>query len=536
MGSGKASVTLRRKETPDLRLRCRARAGAAPPGESGTRGLPHALHRAASRGWPLAACAVLCACAGPTAPSPTSVLTITAPSALLVGQTAQLTAADATSGVPVTEGLTWRSMDDRVAKVSAGGLLTAVGEGTTRVSASTGEAAGSALVFVQQSSTATTVLSACQSVLAPGTYVLNTDLSAPSEPCLALSNVAGVTLDCRGHAVAGLLLSDVGGSTIRNCVVAPYATIMRHVSATTLTGCVCDQTTVSRGSSGVVILDSTISTGVSVLGSSDVELRGDTISTPGAGVYLSGGRGNRVLDNTITGGYDGSAAHVGADDGILTENETGDTIEDNRIEGFFDAAIEGLDALTDTTIADNDLSGSGESAIFAYWCTSWTGNTIRGNRISMSASMVTVGYQASNDHCGANPPSKVFVRNQFVANVFRSAAPGVNNRPVRGPRMGISMQGGMVSGNVIAGNDLGTYDGPLLYPLSGFIDGGGNICGPQDPKLSNFPCTGGGVAPREAEPTRVRRRMPARWGVLSGTRRQLSRVHVAEIRVRRISP
>jgi hypothetical protein len=49
---------------------------------------------------------------------------------------------------------------------------------------------------------------------------------------------------------------------------------------------------------------------------------------------------------------------------------------------------------------------------------------------------------------------------------------------------------GTVSGNLVQGNDFGPNNGPYLIPLSGFIDGGGNVCGPFNPAVSNFPCTG----------------------------------------------
>ncbi len=49
---------------------------------------------------------------------------------------------------------------------------------------------------------------------------------------------------------------------------------------------------------------------------------------------------------------------------------------------------------------------------------------------------------------------------------------------------------GTATGNLIQNNDFGTNDGPLLEPLTAFADGGGNICGPLNPSLSNFVCTG----------------------------------------------
>jgi hypothetical protein len=60
------------------------------------------------------------------------------------------------------------------------------------------------------------------------------------------------------------------------------------------------------------------------------------------------------------------------------------------------------------------------------------------------------------------------------------------------PRMSVNGPA-TVTGNLLQGNNFGPNDGPNLTPLSGFIDGGGNICGPLNPALSNFVCTGSSV-------------------------------------------
>jgi hypothetical protein len=102
--------------------------------------------------------------------------------------------------------------------------------------------------------------------------------------------------------------------------------------------------------------------------------------------------------------------------------------------------------------------------------------------------LVLVQYETGSK-CGSTTPPALFTGNQFIANVFRNPAQGWSVIIMPVPRLSIVMSG-MVSGNVLQGNDFATTDGPYLSPLGGFTDGGGNICGPLNPVLSNFPCTG----------------------------------------------
>jgi hypothetical protein len=113
-----------------------------------------------------------------------------------------------------------------------------------------------------------------------------------------------------------------------------------------------------------------------------------------------------------------------------------------------------------------------------------------GNQVSTTPLLLLVVYEAAATECGATITPSVFSGNQFTGNVFRNPSPGILTGPQ--PRMSVNMPGSFVGGNLIQNNDFGTSDGPLLVPLTGFIDGGGNICGPLNPAVSNFICTGGG--------------------------------------------
>ena len=451
---------------------------------------------------PAVACAALLtvgACSSPAAPtSSTSGLTISGTTALTPGLTSQLTATITSTGAIVSAGVTWQSQAPSVATVTATGLVTATGVGTTTISAMTSGATGHVSIVVQPAGTTTTTITACQTITAPGAYVLGGDLAPAFGPCLVLSGVAAVQLACGGHTVPGLSLSNVNSVTINNCSVAG-AMAMTNVSTVAVTNCALSgAVTVTRGSS-VILSDSTITVpvdtnvAVAVTAGTNVELLRDTIAdaTSGgsAGVELTMGANNRILQTTITGGYDGSPARVGTDDGILLENETGDSIEDNTISSFFDCAVEGVDTVASTTVANNTFSNT-TSGIGSFWCTSWTGNTIQGNQVSMAPGMVIVGYN-EGPSCGATRPSPVFSGNQFIGNVFRNPARATFSGPGPDPSMYVMMSGTVV-GNLLQNNDFGTNPGPNLMPLAGFIDGGGNICGPLNPAISNFICTGGG--------------------------------------------
>jgi hypothetical protein len=136
-------------------------------------------------------------------------------------------------------------------------------------------------------------------------------------------------------------------------------------------------------------------------------------------------------------------------------------------------------------VADNAISNAGRAGIASYFCTSWTNNVIRANRVSGAPTLVTLSA-AIGTLCGTTRPPIVLSANQFIGNVFRN---GISiGLPVA--RMFVNMAGETVTGNLLQNNDFGQDDGPFLSPLSGFIDGGGNICGPVVPGLTNFVCSG----------------------------------------------
>lgn len=433
--------------------------------------------RSASRGdrlW-IAPAAALCAAlvsaygCSSTTPSPTpsgaSNLVISGATVLTPGLTSQLTASNS-AGAALTAGVTWQSQATTVATVSQTGLVTATGVGTTTVTASAGGSSGEVSILVQPTGTITTTISACETVTFPGTYVLNADLApaAVFGPCLIFTGVASIQLDCRGHAVPGFRLSNANSITITNCVI-----------------------TSSQNSSGFYLP-------VNLNFVHNATITHCTVTAvAGTAINLVGGGNNQVIQNTLMGGYDGGPAANGTDDGIGLIGESGDTIQGNLIGGFYDTAVEGEDVVANTTIASNTISNIGTAAIGAYWCTNWMNDVIQGNSVSMAPTLALVEYEVGNA-CGGTPPPAAFTGNRFIGNQFRNPSTGVGYASPMA-RMTVTMPGS-VTGNVLQGNDFGMNDGPFLSPVQGFSDGGGNICGPLNPALSNFVCTGGGFQSR----------------------------------------
>jgi hypothetical protein len=407
--------------------------------------------------------------------------------------TSQLTATTIRGAVETT-GVTWQSQAPNVATVSATGLVTAVGVGTSTITAAaSGTTPGRLAVVVEPPGPVVTVTT-CQAIKAPGAYVLGADLTGASGACLVLNGVGGVQLDCRGHAVSNLSLSLASTITISNCAVT-QALVIENSNGITASNCTLGAGVSVQMATSVVVTTCVITAPATVTNGANVEFIQDTITSVGGNqaVLLTGGSNNQVRQSTITGGYDGSANHVGTDDGIQLENETGDTIQGNAISGFFDLGIEGIAAVATTTVANNTLSNVGYGAVGSFWCTNWTGNVIRGNNVTMAPDLALVVYSVAGK-CGTTFPPPVLSGNQFIANVFRNPIAGtLYSGPSLGARMIVNMPG-TVTGNLVEDDDFGSSDGPNLIPLSGFIDGGGNICGAQNPAVSNFICTSVGSA------------------------------------------
>lgn len=248
--------------------------------------------------------------------------------------------------------------------------------------------------------------STCMTLSAAGGYALSGDIGNPAvTSAICVSILANnITIDCEGHTIYGYVKFADGTSNVvvQNCV---------------MTG-----TINPNGISNVTISNSTMSNIVLVRNGHGVTLDHNHISLspcgrPGAVVGFSDGGGNQAIGNTIDGCYAGNDLTgqgndaPGADDGIILNNEIGDTIRDNNIMNVFDAGIEGVSSVTSTTISNNTVTHAVDNGIASYWCTDWENNTIAGNSISGSEAAVWITY-GTGTRCGNTPsPFGRFVGN-----------------------------------------------------------------------------------------------------------------------------
>lgn len=461
----------------------------------------------AKRGLFTAAFVALASCSGPTTPTQVTTttgtrLTITGATVLAPGLTTQLVATEFLNGVLITlsDNVIWQSSTPAVATVSSNGFVTALSVGTTTITARGSTGNGQVTVAVQPPNTAISVLTTCAAITSPGTYTVSTDLAATGNGCLNVFNTAAVQIDCQGHAISDLKVTNVSSAMVSNCTVS-HNVYVEFGQSITFTHCSLMAGLTIDKSHSIAVSDSAVASAstqtVAITYSSSVELLRDDISNSGSGREIAGGvvlyqsADNRIEQTTISSVYDGGVADAGADDGIILNDEMGDTIQSNNVTGFFDIGIEGVGNVANARIADNILTNIGVGAIGAIYCTDWTSNRIQANRTSHVPTLVFVGYQVDSTRCGTQAPVAAFTNNQFIGNIFRDAAKGTLHRTgAPGPSMTVAMTG-VVSGNVLIDNDFAGYYGPNLTPLSGFSDGGGNICATPVPGISNFVCTGG---------------------------------------------
>ncbi|HEX7794864.1 MAG TPA: right-handed parallel beta-helix repeat-containing protein [Vicinamibacterales bacterium] len=302
------------------------------------------------------------------------------------------------------------------------------------------------------SGTNLSVSGTCQTITNnAGTLALKQDLSGADPSCLKVTGGSG-ELDCLGHDIQGLELTDVHGFTIRNCR-------MRSFNAMRST-------------------DVTVTSNV---------ITADTHKTVAGVVRFADGGNNRIVSNTIDGGWAGQPYPLGgfppgADDGILIDNTGSLLIEGNSIRNVWDCGIERLGNRTDAvTIRNNDIANAGECGIGGWFAAGWQDSLITDNTVSSSEKFGDFYYSPQQnrgvDHITFR--NNVFENNRFI-NTLNRAMPSVTIDYVTATsRFPID-----IGNNIFRNNDFGgDILAPRLAPPFGFVDGGDNICH-QDGKSS----------------------------------------------------
>src|SRR5262245_39404730 len=277
-----------------------------------------------------------------------------------------------------------------------------------------------------------------------GTLLLKQDLSGFDSFCLRFVGGSG-ELNCQGHDVQGIDVSDVHGLTIRNCRMRGFS---------------------STRSTDVMLVDNV--------------LIAETQNTVGTVVRFSEGSNNRIVQNTIDGSWRGQKYPFGgyppgADDGILFENDANLLIEGNVIRNVWDCGIERLGNRTDPiTIRNNNIVNAADCGIGSWFSAGWQDSVIVDNTVTSSGSFAHI-YFSSTQNRGVDHIT--FRNNVFANNRFHypssMGVPSVNiDYLTAATRLPMD-----IGNNVFRNNDFGgDILAPRLAPAGGFVDGGANVC------------------------------------------------------------
>jgi parallel beta-helix repeat protein len=481
--------------------------------------------------------------ATPTAPRPAATVTAITISGTVAlsnaGQQAQLQAtASYSNGTAqsVTSVVTWQSATPTVATVSGAGLLTAVAAGTSTITASFSGTTGTTTATVTITLGGGSI-TACQTLSKPGAYTLAADVTDAASPDACLSIIgSNISVDCGGHSITvptrddAILINGAQTVSVNNCTLtggggySPVVDVNQSSNVTItnsrLTASVAQAIGLNLyGVSGFTLSGSTITVndtgtqnteaigvgqtqGAQILKnqitanvpgyyqttSSSVTITGNTFTFSGSGtsegdVVVDSGNHNTITGNAINGGWNGIGGSAwstqGADDGIILSAEDSDLVQGNTITSVYDAGIETVAQFSNSTLDGNTITMAGYAGIGSYYGTSWTGNTVSGNRVTSSAFLAYFDY-VGNLAGWPQVSSIAFQNNTFTNNTYA----GQTNLPANfngtpypfsivvdfSPPLALPFTGGS---NVFSGNTLVT--GFLIRPAN-LATYNGNTC------------------------------------------------------------
>jgi hypothetical protein len=376
-----------------------------------------------------------------------------------------------------------------------------------------------------------TLITACQDITGPGSFILARDLvqTQANMACLNIHDTHNVSLNCDSHSITGstgypataISVANVDSFAITRCtmLLAPGGAEGPIFLASNSSGGVLTNNTFGNLAQSQYIsfdsVNSTSLTGNRIYGSfqqyhsNGNVLQGNTAICPKSqdcpAVFISASGSNNTMDRNLIDGQ-GSRLTVpyGADDGIVIQDETGDILSRNTIRNTWDEGIETVGNIVNTKITSNVIDSVLDGGIGGWYFNSWKNVTVSNNTVSNSEQLFDLyrvcGLRPQNwDGRGAPADTAVyfagniFLENKFIAipsqtTVHSTYIPIFNKLDypyfaqvcgIPGERAAQSSDF-ILNNNVFRQNDFGHVELAPYFaaPITpGYlIDGGGNIC------------------------------------------------------------
>lgn len=376
------------------------------------------------------------------------------------------------------------------------------------------------------------ILSSCGEITKSGRYVLQQDVVGnPSETCFSIHDTNNVKIDCKKHLVRSALafwFTKVKDYSLENCAIEGFdhnnlvlkvvesgSGVIQHNSFGKLFSIIDVQQ-----SDELTFADNKVFGIYQQYYSTKSVIERNQFELPlinGAPPFVAGlinsekGSDNRIRLNITDGKAEGDLnKKIGADDGIIIDNESLDNISENTIINNWDCGIETSGVITNTRIADNTIKNAGLCGIGGWYGSSLQGNTIADNHIEDTLYMFYFYRQwgllpESFDQLKRLPAEQkiYFSDNRFTGNKFItpqskkgsvstvdssffSVKPPVNLGNFVGERVPTEADF-VTKNNFFANNDFGVVTNtPYFNPPTMAVDGGGNRCKPLGSGFTPF--------------------------------------------------
>jgi hypothetical protein len=344
-------------------------------------------------------------------------------------------------------------------------------------------------------------IDSCRTISTAGEYSLSEDLTnSKSEPCIKIQNVSNVSLDCQNHTITsknenyniyvkGSLNFKVSNCKLVSSINVPVETSIQSVlriedskQGEVYNNTVGGNYTIVSNSSFITLRNNTFSTELTVYKSNNVTVKNNNFSYGGAeSITFQEGSNNSAISNFIDGKSDGVfrglTSSIGADDGIVIKDESGDLIQGNTLQNFFDCAIENIGKMFDAKIIGNKLNNAGVCFLGGWYYSSVKGIVVKDN---LASNVPTLFYFFRLYGLKPNEQYVYFQNNTFENNKLSN--PKLGTQFSLASRMvfdgkNIPLQNHILGNNILKNNDFTKLVGPLrITPANIIIDGGGNTC------------------------------------------------------------